>query len=462
MTSWMPELAAGPEPIYERLIAALERDVASGRLAPGSKLPPHRELAHRLKLGVGTVTRAYAEAESRGLIAAHVGRGSFVADRAPVQPGAGAAGGQNIDLARNTPPFGPAARRLAETLGKLRHRPDLAEHLHYAPPEGLEAHRRAGAAWLARTANFADLDWRRIVCCGGAQQGMTLALSTVCRPGDTVMTESATFFGFKSLAEHAGYRLRGLTMDEDGLRPDAIERAAAEGARVLYTVPTLQNPTGRVMSLARRREVADMARRLNIWIVEDDIYAPYAMEIGLPPLASLAPELTFYVSGVSKVLAPGLRTGYLLPPAGRLHDEVLQHVRAFNYAPPSFGCLIATQWIEDGTADTITQEIRRDVRTRMQLAETILDDAIEAPKAPQSLHLWLPMSELDAERVARRTLRDGVRVTPPSAPMVGDTAETGVRICLGAATDLAVLEKALLSVRAALSGEIGAGMGDII
>lgn len=459
---WMPKLANGPEPIYERLVAALERDVASGTLVPGTRLPPHRELAHRLKLGVGTVTRAYAEAESRGLIAAHVGRGSFVAEKALARPLSGAAGVQGIDLARNTPPFGPAARRLADALGKLRHRPDLVEHLHYAPPEGFEAHRRAGAAWLARTANFADLDWRRVVCCGGAQQGMTLALSTICRPGDTVMTESATFFGFKSLAEHAGYRLRGLAMDEEGLRPDAIERAAAEGARVLYTVPTLQNPTGRIMSLARRREVADVARRHAIWIIEDDIYAPYAVEKGLPPLASLAPELTFYVSGISKMLAPGLRTGYLLPPAGRLYDEVLQHVRAFNYAPPSFGSLIATQWIEDGTADAIAQEIRHDVRARTQLAETILADAIETPRAPQSLHVWLPMSELDAERVARRTLRDGVRVTPPSAPMVGDAAETGVRICLGGVADPGMLEKALLTVRAALSGETDAGTGDII
>lgn len=462
MTLWVPEVADGPEPIYERLIAALERDMASGVLAPGTRLPPHRELAHRLKLGVGTVTRAYAEAESRGLIAAHVGRGSFVAEKEPPRPGPPAAGGQGIDLARNTPPFAPARRRLADALGKLRHRPDLEDHLHYAPPEGFEAHRRAGAAWLARTAGFADADWRRLVCCGGAQQGMTLALSTICRPGDTVMTESATFFGFKSLAEHAGYHLRGLAMDAEGLRPDAIARAAAEGARVLYTVPTLQNPTGRVMSLARRREVAETARRHDIWIVEDDIYAPYAVEMGLPPLASFAPDRTFYVSGVSKVLAPGLRSGYMLPPPGRLYDEVLQHVRAFSYAPPSFGCLIATQWIEDGTADTIAREIRQDVLARTQLAETILGGAIETPGAPRSLHVWLPMSELDAERVTRRTLRDGVRVTPPSAPMVCDAAETGVRLCLGGVADLGTLEKALLTVRAALSEGSDAGMGDII
>src|ERR1700733_5537101 len=107
MALWMPELAGGPEPIYERLITALERDVASGTLPPGSRLPTHRELAHQLKLGVGTVTRAYAEAESRGLITARVGRGSFVAETTTIPPSPGAAQAQSIDLARNTPPGGP-------------------------------------------------------------------------------------------------------------------------------------------------------------------------------------------------------------------------------------------------------------------------------------------------------------------------------------------------------------------
>ncbi len=459
---WMPQLASDPSPLYERLIAALERDVASGALAPGTKLPTHRALAHRLKIGVGTVTRAYSEAETRGLIAAHVGRGSFVADQVPAPRNPGIGAEQMIDLGRNIAPYGPAIRRLREGLGKLRHRPDLADHLHYAPPQGFEAHRKAGAAWLARTANFQDPDWRNIVCCGGAQQAMTLALGSICRPGDTVLTESATFFGMKSLAEHSGYLLQVLAMDEEGLVPDALDRAACSGARALYTIPTLQNPTGRIMSMARRRQIAEVARRHSVWIVEDDIYAAYATENSLPPLASLVPELTFYITSVSKILGPGLRTGYLVPPTEQLFDKVLQRVRAFNYSPPAFGSLIATQWIEDGTADAIADEIRRDVRARVQLAEKILSGSIEKLHAPQSLHAWMPMSELDAERVARRTLRDGVRVTPPSAPMVGDAAETGVRICLGDVADRAVLEKALLTVRAALSGDMDAGARDII
>ncbi|HLZ83818.1 MAG TPA: winged helix-turn-helix domain-containing protein, partial [Caulobacteraceae bacterium] len=79
--TWQPEIVAGPRPVYERIVEALERDVAAGKLGQGVRLPPHRDLAYRLGIGIGTVTRAYVEAERRGLIIAHVGRGSFVRSR---------------------------------------------------------------------------------------------------------------------------------------------------------------------------------------------------------------------------------------------------------------------------------------------------------------------------------------------------------------------------------------------
>lgn len=450
--TWTPVIPDGAAPLYERLVAVLRADIASGALASGARLPPQRDLAYRLGVGLGTVTRAYVEAEKAGLVSAHVGRGSFV--NAPAEHRAHDRDGP-INLAQNIAAAGPAASRLGEALARLRKRPDLLEHLAYAQPAGHETQRRAGAAWLARTSSYEGVDWRRLICCAGAQQGLALALGTVARPGDAVLCEASTYNGVKALAAYSGLRLTGVAMDGEGLEPDALEAAIrATGARVLTTIPTLQNPTGRIMSASRRRVIAALARKHDLTIVEDDIYGIYAPDAP-PPFALLAPERTFHVSGVSKILGPGLRAGFLVAPSVQAVERVLEAVRALTYAPPGFGGLVATQWIEDGSADLIAAEVREEAAARLAMAREILGGAIETPRSDQAPHVWLPMSELAAERLAGRALRGGAEVTPPDAPVVAPGLESGVRVCLGAAVDRETLRRGLETVAGALSSEVG-------
>lgn len=449
--AWTPTIPEGDAPLYERLVAVLRADIASGALAPGVRLPPQRELAYRLGVGLGTVTRAYVEAERAGLVSAHVGRGSFV--NAPAEHRPYERDGP-INLAQNIAAQAPAGARLPEALARLRRRPDLLEHLTYAPPAGHETQRRAGAAWLSRTSSYEAVDWRRLICCAGAQQGLALALGAVLAPGDVVLTECLAYHGLKTLALHSGWRVRGLAMDAEGLRPDALEEAIlTTGARVLAVLPTLQNPTGRIMSRARRDAIVAIARKHDLTLVEDDIYGAYA-DGAPPPFAMLAPERTFHVSGVSKTLAPGLRAGFLVAPAAETFERVLDAVRVSVYAPPAFGGLIATQWIEDGSADAILAETRDEARVRMAMARDLLGPAMETVYAETAPHIWLPMSELEAERLAGRALRGGAEVTPPSAPVVEAGHESGVRVCLGAVPDREVLRRGLEIVAGALSSEV--------
>jgi DNA-binding transcriptional MocR family regulator len=455
-------LPEGDAPLHLRLSQALARDIAAGVLPTGARLPTHRDLAYALKIGVGTVTRAYGEAEARGLIAGQVGRGSFVASR-PVAAPAGP-----IDLAHNLPPGEPverAERRLKEALARVSRRADLSDNLGYAPPAGLESHRRAGAAWLLRTGGFAGgfetLDWRRLLVCPGAQAASTLTLARLCRPGDTVLAEAGSYFVMRTLADYAGYRMRGVAMDGEGLEPQALERTVREtGARVLYTIPTLQNPTGRSMGLARRAEIARIARAHDLWILEDDVYAACVRE-PQPPLAAFAPERTFYIGGLSKILAPGLRTSYLVAPDLGEAEALARGVRASTYSPPTFGSLIASQWIEDGTADALAEEVRTEIAMRRRLAAELLGDALEmgAGFAP---HVWAPMSELAAERLAGRCLRQGVELTPPSAPIIEPSLISGVRLCLGAPRDRATLERALTVVASALRNDAEMGASGVL
>jgi DNA-binding transcriptional MocR family regulator len=432
-------------PVYARIVEALAADIDRGELPGGARLPTQRALAEAVGVGIGTVTRAYAEAEARGLIDAVVGRGSFVASSRPTAQGDGP-----TDLSRNVAPMAPAAAALRNVMADLSRRSDLAQRLDYAPDAGFPADRRAGAEWLRRTANFDSADERRLIVTAGAQQAIAVALGALCRPGDAVIVEAATFNGVKLIAAQMGLRLVPAAMDGEGLTPQALEQAASEsGACVAYLQP-FQNPTARVMGLSRRREIVDVARRCGLVLIEDDLYGPHIAELGLPPLAELAPDQVAYVSGLSKSLAPGVRTGFLIPPQRR-HTAALDALRAASFGSPTFGAVLATQWIESGAAFAVLAAIRCELRRRTSLATAALAGLIEPLTHDASPHVWLPMGELEAERVAGQALRAGVKVTPPRAPFVEATPVDGLRICLGAAADLVALDRGLAVVRAAMA-----------
>jgi DNA-binding transcriptional MocR family regulator len=444
VADWRPDLNDGGAPAYAQIAEALAADIARGVLAAGVRLPTQRALADELGIGVGTVTRAYSEAEGRGLIEAVVGRGSFVADQTSAAPADGP-----IDLSHNIAPLHASRAAIRGAMASLARRADLADRIEYAPAGGFEVDRRAAAAWLADKAGY-GADPRRLILTAGAQQSITVAIAAACRPGEALIVEEATWHGVKAAAAHLGLRLAPAALDAEGLTPDALERAAREsGARVAYVQP-FQNPTARLMSLARRQAIANTAERLGLLLIEDDLYGPIIADGTLPRLADLAPDHVAYVSGLSKTVGPGLRIGFLAPPA-RLHGACLAALRAVAFGPPSLGALIATHLIERGDAAAILDAVRGELAARGELARAILGDLIE-PRAPTlSPHLWAPAGELDAERVAGQALRAGVMITPPAPPFVAGAPVSGVRLCLGAVRDRTSLRRGLEIVRHALT-----------
>ena len=443
MTNWQPSISDDSAPVYEKLIEALETDVRSGRLHAGERLPPHRDLAHRLSLSVGTVARAYVEAERRGLISSHVGRGSFVAERAA--PHGSEADNGLFDMTQNIPPLAPAERFLSEGLAKLRQRADLADCMNYPPPEGLTAVRHAGASWLKRRHGVSRAAPDRIIQCNGGQHGLALAFSTLVRPGEAILCEAATYAGIKTLANHAGYRLTGVAMDERGIEPESIARAAREtGARIIVLVPTLQNPTTITLDAARRAEIVEVARACDLMIVEDEAYRVFACENAPDSFAELAPERTLMVAGISKPIAPGLRLGFMLPPESEeLRDRLFIGLRALGYSPPTLGGMLFSQWEQDGTADKIADDVLAEAEARTILAKQVLGSTLAEPGAKRSLHLWMPMPAVDAERITAKALRAGIALTPPDGPTVAADAPSGIRLCVGSLRSRAALEKAL-------------------
>ncbi len=457
MTIWTPALSAGAPVRYAAIANALAEDIASGRLPEGARLPTHRELADALGVAIGTVTRAYAEAERRGLVRGEVGRGTFVG-APPLQPTSFARasrhGGGVIDLSLNFPIAG-LAPDLAGTLRALAKRADVGDLLRYQPHAGAARHRKAGAAWAARYG--VDAAPEQVLVCAGAQHAMLTIFSALAKPGDRVLTEALTYPGMKALAGLLHLSLEGVAMDAEGIRVDALGEALARShAKFLYCMPTIHNPTGGVLSTARRHAIAELAREHDVAIIEDDVHR-FLVTDAAPPLAELAPERTYHIAGTSKAIAGGLRVAYVTAPRATV-EHVERSIWATTWMAAPIAAEIAATWIEDGTADRTAAAQREEAAARQTLARATLGE-LAAGNHPQSLHLWLELPDpWRGESFARAALERGVAVAPAEHFAVGRSAVAhAVRVGLGAARDRAELARALGILRTTLADASASG-----
>lgn len=426
MTLWSPRLPDSGSPIYERIADALERDVRGGVLVSGSQLPTHRDLARVLGITPVTVTRAYAEAARRGLVESTTGRGTFVrAVRRDSAPSG------EIDLAANAVavPLPAASRHVLERAA------EALTTSTYGNIAGSDRHRAAGAAYIGRRTDPA-----RVVVTAGTQHALFLAFAAATRPGDTVLTEYLTYHGARALASLLGVKLEPLPLDRQGILPDAFARACrGRKARTLYTVPSLHNPTGIVTPEKRRRELAAIAEKHGVTIIEDDVCG-FLLDKTPPPLAAFAPDRTIFLTGLGKAMAPAMRIGFLTAP-----DALLQRVQSalaasILFASPVLAEIAAT-WIEDGTAARIAGAKREEVAIRNRAARRILKGLTGDAR---SSHLWLELPERwTADWFAEEARRRRVKVASGTAFAVGDELPRAVRISIGAPASVAELETAL-------------------
>jgi DNA-binding transcriptional MocR family regulator len=454
MAIWSPQLERGGNPRYLAIADAISRDIGLGILWPGSRLPPHRELAYRLGVTPGTIGRAYAEAERRGLVVGEVGRGTFVTGRLRDDPSTRDLVVRDkdsqpiVDLGLNLSPVGDSEKLLRKALGELTRHNDLSPLLAYQPAGGMREHRVSGADWVGRANIAAPAE--RVIVCNGAQHGLMVSLMTVAGAGDLVLSEALTYPGVKALAHQLNLQLYGLPMDGEGLRPDALEQICrTRSPRVLYCMPVLQNPTTLSMSEDRQRRIVEIARRHGIFIIEDDVYG-FLVEDRGPPLAALAPDLTIYITSASKSMAPGLRVGYLLVPEA-LVEAASAVARLTDWMTAPLMAEIARRWILAGLADELVTWHRNQARARQNIVRRVLGGF--TPDGPvKSYHTWLRLPEqwrMDA--LAADALRKGVKVITADAFAVRrDCAPHAVRLCVGAANELETIEEALHTLAALL------------
>ena len=431
-------------PLYLAIADAVQAAIDAGQLTVGWKLPAQREVARALNVDLTTVSRAYREAQSRGLTDAQTGRGTFVADTSSLRvekPGL-------VDMTMNHPPETRALQAsMRGALESLSGLVDTRVPSGYGPHAGSPTDRGLGAGWVKQ--RFPEATADRLVICSGVQGALLLFCLTAVGSGGKLLTESLTYPGIRSIAAHLDIELIGVPMDADGMDPIALaEIGERTGARAVYITPTLHNPTTSTMPASRRKAIAEVVRKSGMLVLEDDVYGLLAKNAP-PPVSTFVPDRAFYATSLSKIAAPALRIGYLVAPDDRWLTEVENAMRAVVFSTSPYNVLVARALIAGGYLAEVVSSIVSEAEARQQMANELLCD-FDYRSAASSHHGWLtlPTGWSSPAFVAR--VRDNEVMVVGEEVFATDQrqqVEPGVRLSLGSAPDKQRLRSVLMTLR---------------
>ncbi|MEO6213263.1 MAG: PLP-dependent aminotransferase family protein [Vicinamibacterales bacterium] len=439
-------------PLYGHLVALFESAIARGELPSGSRLPPERALAMRLQISRTTVVSAYRELESKGLLRGYVGRGTFVcatpepsgtpfAWRGKIAAAAlrssdstlrdairHSSDSRVLSLAAGEPavdcfPAEAFQRAIDQTLSR-----DAQACWRHGPTEGQPALREAIAERFRVPAE-------RVLILAGAQQGLDLLARCLIDPGDAVIIDRPGYLGAIQSFHAAGAKLIGWDVahaDIDELE-DLLVRYRP---KLIYTNPTFQNPTGVTMPIRTRRELLTLAERYRVPIVEDGTYRElYFNEVPPPSLHDLDTQnLVIHLNSFSKVLAPGLRLGWLSATPSIVDQMAIIKQRLDPHTQNLVQFAMA-RLLRDGSFDqhlkTLRAEhARRCTQTIAAVQRHVPPGAIRFARPLGGLYLWCRLAAGSSARaLLDHALANGVAFVPGHAFYADPAGESELRLC---------------------------------
>jgi DNA-binding transcriptional MocR family regulator len=414
---------------YLRLADAIAAEIADGALKPGDRLPPQRSFAYERKIAVSTASRVYTELLRRGLVVGEVGRGTFISGQArrgiaaPTEPR-----GARIDLEFNYPLLPNQAAMIAKSLEGLNRPEALEVALRQATSTGTLAARTISAEFLSRNGWAAPAE--QIVFTANGRQCIAAALAAVVPTGGRCGVEALTYPFVKGIAARLGVTLVPLAMDENGVRPDAVQKAHREAQlSAIYIQPMIQNPLGITMPPARRADLLRVVEKLGLTVIEDTVYGFLDDET---PLAALAPDSCIVLDSLSKKVAPGLALGFIVSPP-HLRESVMASVRSGGWTASGYAFAAGQRLMGDGTAAELSRLKRIDATRRQQLATKGLS-GFEIQASAKSYHLWLTLPpQWRSQTFVAAAARRDIALTPSTTfAVIPGHAPNAVRLALGA------------------------------
>lgn len=395
--SWRPSLEEGTEmPIYIYLADRLKEDILEGRLTPGTKLPPQRELADYLDINLSTVTRAFKLCEQRGLICSAVGRGTYVASDAAAQ---------SIMLLNNPKdkiiemgailPNPDINEIVSDYLRKMALEPDFYKLLQYGLIDYDELQIKAAARWLSYSGVRSGKE--NIIFSSGSQNGIFAIMASLFQKGERIATLPFTYPGLKSVAKILGIQLAPLPLYDGKVTGESLEYVYKNrNIKGFYFIPDFNNPTSEIMDIDTRKMIGAFCMKNGIPVIEDGIYTLF-MPKPLPPIASFAPEQGIFISSVSKILSPGLRIAVIHAPK-RYRRAVWECLYSMLIAPPALMLQLFTRLVISDRFEEIRKLRIEEVEERNRIFDR------ESPKLKTAGHLHSPIRWL--------FLQEGRGVTP--------------------------------------------------
>ena len=326
--------------------------------------------------------------------------------------------------------------------------------LQYGATEGLPALREQLAALMQGRGAAVSAD--QLIVTTGSQQALDLIGKVLLDPGCTAIVEGPTFLATIQCFRLYGARVISAPIDAQGVQPDALERLIAEHRpRLIYLIPTFGNPSGATLSLERRKRVLELAVRHQTLIVEDDPYGELWFDAPPPAsLLALTPEVpgsrdwVLHCGSLSKILAPGLRLGWLIAPAPLLAKAVM--CKQFSDAHTStFAQAVAARYLAGGHLPAALDRVRRVYGARAQLMAQCLREqlgqAIEFTAPAGGLFIWARLTgaggaQRSGQALARQAIAQGVAFVP-GAPFFADQPdEASLRLSFATAADADIRE----------------------
>ncbi|QUS35062.1 PLP-dependent aminotransferase family protein [Falsirhodobacter algicola] len=450
-TNWQPDLAQFPGPKYLALSRALRAAVRDGILLAGTRLPTVRDLAWRLDITPGTVSRAYQLATQEGLLQATVGRGTFVAATAPklgpTQP-LFVERPERLGVVDLRSPSLPHLGQGAAIRAAMHRVTDAFEddYVDY-PTQTDEAELRDAVVDWVSDRQMGPVDADDVALTFGGQAAINLVLGC-CLRGDrpVVLCEDLAYPGFRHAARLSRAETVGVELDQHGLRPDALEAACRRHkAQILCITTEAQNPTAARMPESRRSEVALIARAYDLQVIEDDCYS--VPDSATPMIRAHVPERTWHIGSLSKSVSAALRFGYVICPqgmgnAGRL---TAQH---YSFALPRPMAELCLDLFRSGVATDLRRRVQAEFSDRLAMVVEALDgqDLRWQPGLP---FVWLRLpSGWRASTFTRMAEAEGILMrSADEYVLIHGHAPNAVRLAIGGAVPRERLRAALAQLR---------------
>lgn len=443
--SWLPKLEKNKkEALYKQIAESIKRDIESGNLPTGFKLPPQRLIANYLKINHSTVTKAYKLCESQGLIKGVTGKGTFVNNTSGIPQSILEKEEVGIlDMAMLHPLY-ETNDILAKMIESLTPHMDHEIMYRYSSAMGHEKHKYIASKWLKHL-NIHCTPEKMLITSGGQNALMTV-LMTEFQSGDKIIVDMLTYPGIRNAALQLDLTLIPVESDHEGMSVNHLEKILLkEDVKGIYLMPDCQNPRAVTMGYNRRKDIADLIEQYGLLLIEDSVFR-FTENLTIPTLHSLTKGRSYHIFSIAKMINPGFRISYLLVPDHANLKKLEHTLHNMIFMPSSITAEMVSALQSSNKLHDLMMLRMEHLKRKNDIFDSVFNiEDRDAHHNPMYRFIELNTNEIDLENLFKQY---GIQVYDCNRFKATDTvSDKGIRISLTAQSDDRNLKDALIQIK---------------